>query len=94
MVKALFLLLMLFLANLAWISDKWLGVIVSKQGKQLWHRFAELLLTYFLILGLAYLVERSVMGQVWQQAWEFYAVTLALFLVLAFPGFVYRMLWK
>lgn len=94
MVKAMFLLLMLFLANLAWISDKWLGVLGSVQGKQLWQRFAELLLSYFITLGIAWLVERSVMGQAWQQGWEFYAVTLALFIVLSFPGFIYRMLWK
>lgn len=94
MVKVLFLLLMLFVANLAWISDRWLGFFTSAKGKQLWHRFAELLASYFVILGLAYLVERSVMGQVWKQGWEFYAVTLSLFLVLSFPGFIYRMLWK
>lgn len=94
MVKILFLLLMLLLANLAWISDKWMGLVSSQRGKQLWQRFAELLSSYFLTLGLAYLIERSVIGQVWKQGWEFYAVTLALFIVLSFPGFIYRMLWK
>lgn len=94
MVKVLFLLLMLFLANLAWISEKWLGLVAGEQGKHLWQRFVELIASYFIILGTAYLIERSVMGQVWKQDWEFYAVTFALFLVLSFPGFIYRMLWK
>ena len=33
-------------------------------------------------------------GQIHPQDWEFYAVTAALFLTLAFPGFVYRYLLK
>ena len=42
-------------------------------------------------LGLA--LEQSA-GQIAPQGWEFYAVTGALFLTLAFPGFVYRYLYK
>lgn len=92
LIKLLFLILMLFMANLAWLSDKWLGVL--GHAAQLWQRFAGLLLAYFTTLGIAYLVERYVMGQVWPQGWEFYSITLALFVVLSFPGFVYRVLWK
>ena len=36
-------------------------------------------------------MERA-LGQNQAQGWEFYAVTAALFLTLAFPGFVYRYL--
>lgn len=90
--KVIFLGLMLFMANLAWVSDKWLGLLGSVS--QLWQRFAHMLLGYLLTLVIAYLVERMVMGQVWPQGWEFYSITLALFIVLAFPGFVYRILWK
>ena len=36
-------------------------------------------------------MERAV-GQNQSQGWEFYAVTGAMFLTLAFPGFVYRYL--
>ena len=32
-------------------------------------------------------------GQIYPQGWEFYATTGALFLTLAFPGFVYRYLF-
>ena len=33
-------------------------------------------------------------GQIYPQGWEFYAITAALFLTLAFPGFVYCYLLK
>jgi hypothetical protein len=33
-------------------------------------------------------------GQIAPQGWEFYAITGALFITLAFPGFVYRYLLK
>lgn len=90
--KLLYLLLMLLLANIGWLSDKWLGVYGQMQS--LWHRFAVLIPAYFITLAVAYLLERSVMGQVWPQGWEFYSVTFCLFLVLSFPGFVYRVLWR
>ncbi len=90
--KLLYLILMLFMANLNWISDKWLGIAGSIN--QLWQRFAALLPAYLITLVIAYLVEQLVMGQVWPQGWEFYSITLCLFLVFSFPGFVYRVLWK
>jgi hypothetical protein len=33
-------------------------------------------------------------GQIAPQGWEFYAITGALFITLAFPGFIYRYLLK
>ena len=56
-------------------------------------RLAELVLCYFLVGGLALLLERRA-GQIAAQGWEFYAITAALFLTLAFPGFVYRYLLR
>jgi hypothetical protein len=41
------------------------------------------------LLGVA--LERHA-GQVAPQGWEFYAVTAALFITFAFPGFVWRYL--
>lgn len=90
--KLLYLVLMLFMANLSWISDKWLGIAGSVN--QLWQRFAALLPAYLITLVIAYFVEQLVMGQVWPQGWEFYSITICLFLVFSFPGFVYRVLWK
>ena len=90
--KLLFLVLMLFMANLSWVSDKWFGI--AGNINQLWQRFAALLPAYFITLIIAYFAEQFVMGQVWPQGWEFYSITLCVFLVLSFPGFVYRVLWK
>jgi hypothetical protein len=56
-------------------------------------RFLSVILLYFAVGGLAYFLE-SRMGSVQHQHWEFYAVTACLFLVFAFPGFLYRYLWK
>ncbi|OYW08175.1 MAG: hypothetical protein B7X34_09200 [Acidobacteriia bacterium 12-62-4] len=42
-------------------------------------------------MGLA--LEQSA-GQIAPQGWEFYATTGALFITLAFPGFVYRYLYR
>ncbi|QDC43819.1 DUF2818 family protein [Methylophilus medardicus] len=90
--KLIFLLLMFFMANLGWVSDKWLGMVGTI--RQLWQRFAVLVPSYLITLAIASLVERLVMGQVWPQGWEFYSINLCVFLVLSFPGFIYRVLWK
>lgn len=94
MLHVLLFALLFSLANMAWISDRWLAVIPANQGKRLWQRLAETLLAYFILLALAYGLELQVMGQAWKQGWEFYSITLAMFVVLAFPGFIYRVLWK
>lgn len=81
-------------ANLPFINDRWL--IVGRQahsGKPFFARALELLLLYFVVGTLARLIEQRA-GQVAPQGWEFYAVTAALFITLAFPGFVYRYLMK
>ncbi|MGB6105750.1 MAG: DUF2818 family protein [Pusillimonas sp.] len=56
-------------------------------------RMLEVLLFYGLVgvLGFAFEVN---MGNRFGQTWEFYAVTLSLFLVLGYPGFVYRYLMR
>jgi len=42
---------------------------------------------------LAFALEQRA-GQVSPQGWEFFAITWALFMTFAFPGFVYRYLLK
>ena len=80
-------------ANLPFMTQRLLAVWPLPYGKGLAVRLGELVVLYFLvgILGLA--LERQA-GQIVAQGWEFYAVTSALFVTLAFPGFVYRYLLK
>ena len=89
---ALLLIIAAFLAaNLPWISNRFLFVFKPRSGeKTAWQRLFEWLLLYFLVGGLAFGLEHKAMGQLHAQGWEFYAVTLCLFLVFALPGFLYR----
>ena len=63
------------------------------QSKRLSGRLLELLVCYFVVGAVGLLLERR-LGPPYPQGWEFYAATAALFLALAFPGFVYRYLWR
>ncbi|WP_370868643.1 DUF2818 family protein [Undibacterium sp.] len=59
--------------------------------KSLWLRLFELIILYFCVGAIAFVLE-SAAGNRFPQRWEFYAINACLFLVLAFPGFVYRYL--
>jgi hypothetical protein len=48
----------------------------------------------YILVGLFGRWLEGVQGQIAPQNWEFYATTATLFLTLAFPGFVYRFLYK
>ena len=61
--------------------------------KTLGVRLGELVFFYFVVGGIALLLEKNA-GQITPQGWEFYAITGAMFITLAFPGFVYRYLFK
>jgi len=87
------ILLTLLAANLPWFSER-LFYAVPLKSKHLGWRLLELVIFYFVIDIVAYFVERSSMGQVAPQGWQFYATTGALFIVFAFPGFVWRYLWR
>lgn len=89
----LVLLALLLAANLPFVNDRWLAVIPRATPKTLWMRGGEMLVWYALAIALGLALEQSA-GQIAPQGWEFYAVTGALFLTLAFPGFVYRYLYK
>lgn len=81
-------------ANLPFMNERLFGVIALKgrEGrKPLWMRLLELLVLYVIVGALARLLESNIGGS-FSQGWEFYAVTVPLFLVLAFPGFVLRYL--
>jgi hypothetical protein len=80
-------------ANLPFLTSRVLGVVPIARGKTLAIRLAELVFMYFLVGAVGLLLEKRA-GQIAPQGWEFYAVTGALFLTFAFPGFVYRHLHK
>jgi hypothetical protein len=80
-------------ANLPFVSQRVLGIVPLADGKNLAVRLGELVLMYFAVGGIGLLLEQH-RGQIAPQRWEFYAVTGALFLTFAFPGFVYRYLYK
>ncbi|WP_288106863.1 DUF2818 family protein [Limnobacter sp.] len=88
----LLFLLGVFLANLPFVSNRLLGVVkVSRKGG--WALVCEVLLGYGLT-GLLGMYLEATVSQHSPQGWEFYAVSFCLFLVLGFPGFVYRFLWR
>ena len=83
----------LLLANLPFISNRLFVFFALSTSKSLPMRLAELVVGYFMVGGLGlFLEQRS--GQIAVQGWEFYAITGTLFLTFAFPGFVYRYLFK
>ena len=86
--------LALVAANLPFASQRLMLVWPLAGGrKSLGWRLLELLLCYLMVGVAGRLLEQSA-GQVHPQGWEFYAVTGALFLTCAFPGFVYRYLLR
>ena len=80
-------------ANLPFVNDRWLAIGPRKANKHLGWRLGEWLVWLVLIVLLGQGFERWV-GQVAPQGWAFYAVITCLFATLAFPGFVYRYLFK
>jgi len=80
-------------ANLPFANNRLLAVVPFARVKSLFVRLLELVVMYFLVGGLGLALEQRI-GQIAPQTWEFYAVTGALFLTLAFPGFVWRYLFK
>ena len=86
------LLLAVVLANAPFCYERFLFLGGSKARQPAW-RLLELLLFYGAFLALARAAEAH-FGQVQAQGWQFYAVSLCLFLSMAFPGFVWCYLLK
>ena len=91
---ALFFILIAFVAaNLPFLfRRRWL-FLASELPKSLGFRFLELATLYIIVGFFGFLLENSV-GQPAPQGWEFYAITVTLFLTFSFPGFCYRYLFK
>ncbi len=81
-------------ANLPFLNEHLFSIIpLGIAVKPFWLRLTEMPILYALVGSIAYLLE-SRMGNAFVQRWEFYAVTGCLFIVLAYPGFVFRYLRK
>ena len=87
----LLLALALVAANLPFLNHRVLLLGPVRHPKALALRLLELVLLYFVVGAVGLMLEKHA-GQIAPQGWEFYAVTGAMFLTLAFPGFVYRYL--
>jgi hypothetical protein len=87
----LVILLAFIAANLPFVNQRLLAVMPLAKPKSLALRLAELVLMYFAVGGIGLLLEQRA-GQIAPQGWEFYAVTGALFITFAFPGFIWRYL--
>jgi hypothetical protein len=86
--------LALISANLPFLNQRLFALIplkTTQSKKSFWLRLVELAVYYFLLGGIAYLLEANI-GNVFPQTWEFFAITVCLFIVFAFPGFVYQYL--
>ncbi|MFJ5444646.1 DUF2818 family protein [Methylobacillus methanolivorans] len=95
MTITILLLLALLAANLPWFSERLFYIIPLKsQPKAIGWSLLELIVLYFAVGAIAMMVEKGSVGQIAPQRWEFYAITFSLFVVFAFPGFVYRYLWR
>jgi hypothetical protein len=83
-------------ANLPFMNESVFAFIpygAAERRKPFPVRLLELIVLYFCVGAIAYLLESRI-GNVFNQTWEFYAITGCLFVVLAFPGFVIRYLRK
>jgi hypothetical protein len=81
-------------ANLPFLSERLFAVVpLGRSVKPVWLRLSEMVFLYFLILGAGYFLESRI-GNVFSQGWQFYAITACLFIVLGYPGFVFRYLRK
>lgn len=86
------LLLALLFANLPFLTTRLFGA-VRLTRKHFGHHLIELA-AGFLFTGLiAYILEQRA-GTVHPQGWAFYAIVVCLYLVFAFPAFVWRYFWN
>lgn len=92
--STLLLVLAFAAANLPFLVERIFLVVEPRAGhKRFAWRLLELVVLFFVVGGIARLLE-SRLGPPHSQGWEFYAVNAALFIVFAFPGFVWRYLWR
>lgn len=88
--------LALISANLPFLTERVLTVIPWHRDnavKPFWLRMVEIVVYYAMVMALGFAFEAA-LGNTFSQGWEFYAITFSLYLVLGYPGFVFRYLFK
>lgn len=89
----------LIAANIPFLTDRVLLVLRTDTNKGFWLRFTEWFMMYLIVMAIAIGLETKLHGtayaRVWEfwnftQHWEFYSITLCLFVVFALPGFLYH----
>lgn len=80
-------------ANLPFISNKFLFVFSLPKKKHAGWCLLELFIWMSLVFLLGIWLE-GLLGNVFPKRWEFFAIYICLFLVAAFPGFVWKFLRK
>ena len=94
MINIILIIFTFFAANIPWFSDNLFLFFLLKKPKSIPTIFLEIV-GFYLILGFFFVfIEKQVVGNIHDQEWEFYIITLFLFLVFSFPGFIYKVVWK
>jgi len=78
------------LANLPWFTDKLFAFKSLSKAKAFSTRIFEWFVLYFIIGSIALGLETKLNGDRHEQGWEFYVVTLCLFMVFALPGIIFQ----
>ena len=87
------LILAVVFANLPFATTRLFALKTLNGKKHIGHHLLELCIGFIFTGLLARLLE-SRSGNAHPQGWEFYATTVCLFLVAAFPGFSWRYFWQ
>lgn len=77
-------------ANLPWLSERRFFVWAAHKPKSAVFRLFEWLVLYFVTGAIGLGLEHQMTGEIYHKGWVFYTVTVALFIVFAMPGFIYR----
>jgi hypothetical protein len=83
------------MANLPFLNERLMALIPLKRivKKPPFMIVGELFAWYVIVGLVAYAFETALVNP-FPRGWEFYVVNLCIFMVLGFPGFVYRYLLK
>ncbi len=89
-----FLLCALCSANIPFVNQKLFAVFPFPfKRKPVWLRLLEMIILYAALALFSSMLE-GYLGNIAATGWELYVITLCLFFIFAFPGFVYQYLLK